>query len=381
MAAIPSGFLSDRSDEDRLFELNVFVGVAVVYLALGGMLVYQAASSLGGVGSNAMRMPRTWPVLAALFVPLVFLGQWLVNEPDRAPWLFPLVNIGIVAIPSSLIALYAARQYGRTNPLAWPVSWREWMSGFTYGAIGATAIGGLINTLYLLFAGALMIHWFGDGDAFNLQRNLPSLPRGAGVAFDLSVLSVVAPLNEEFWKGMLVAFFFFRRGNVARCFLWGVLAGAGFNLIETFQNSLGVVNPDALREQTISGEWWRFAVARAGTCVIHATATGFSALGIYALLRRKWRWAWGYWAGVSIHGAWNFLAYVVQGDVFLAQAGPDAVLLDWFGIGAMILLAVSCALVLRTIPRRLQDERPAHVYLALGMTPAPHQPAGTLSVL
>jgi len=33
-----------------------------------------------------------------------------------------------------------------------------------------------------------------------------------------------------------------------------VLAGAGFNLIETFQNSLAIVNPEALREQTISAD-------------------------------------------------------------------------------------------------------------------------------
>jgi hypothetical protein len=169
---------------------------------------------------------------------------------------------------------------------------------------------------------------------------------------------------------MLVAFFFFRRGNVARCFLWGVLAGAGFNLIETFQNSLGIVNPDALREQTISSEWWRFAVARSGPGIIHATATGFSALGIYAVLRREWRWLWGYPVGVAIHAAWNFLAYVVQGDVFFSQAGPDTQMLDWVGIGAMILLAASCALVLRTLPRLLKDERPAPLYVALGMLPA-----------
>lgn len=42
----------------KLFEINVYLGTAIVTLSLGGMLVYQAASSLGGVGSNALRLPR-----------------------------------------------------------------------------------------------------------------------------------------------------------------------------------------------------------------------------------------------------------------------------------------------------------------------------------
>jgi len=196
--ALPAGFFGDETDEERLFLVNLLVGIAVVYMALGDMLAYQAASSLGGVGSQAMELPRLWPIFAVVFVPLVVLGQFLVNEPSRAPWLFPFVNLGIVATPSSLIALYAARQYTATNPLSWRVSWREWMSGFTYGAIGATTLGGLFNTLYLIFGGALLIHWLGEGSALDLEGNLPTLPRGWGILFDLSVLSVVAPLNEEF---------------------------------------------------------------------------------------------------------------------------------------------------------------------------------------
>ena len=381
MLAAPAGFMQDQSDAERLFELNIVLGIAVVYMGLGGLLVFQAASSLGGVGSTAVRLPRLWPFLIAAFVPFVLLGQWLVNEPSRAPWLFPFINLAIVVIPSLLIASYAARRYGLANPLAWPVSWREWMSGFIYGAIGATTIGALINTAYLVLGGALFIHWFGTGDIWSLERNLPTVPTGWGVFFDLSILSIVAPLNEEFWKGMLVALFFFRKGNVARCFLWGILAGAGFNLIETFQNSLGIVNPEALREQTISSDWWRFAIARAGTGIIHATATGFAALGIYALLRRRWRWAWGYPAGVLIHGSWNFLAYIVQGDVFLSRAGPDSDLLDGMGIGLMILLASTCAVILWTVPRRFRDERSAPLYAALGMSPSAEvdqRPAGEI---
>ncbi|GAB4333579.1 MAG: hypothetical protein Kow0010_20120 [Dehalococcoidia bacterium] len=372
----------DVSAEERLFNANLFIVTGVVYLAFGGMLVYQSASSLGGVGSTAWQVDvrRFWlavPLLAAA----ILVGQTLVNDPGRAPWIFPAANLAVVAVPSMVVAAFAAHRYARSNPLSWPVSWREWSSGFGYGAIGATTAAGIINTLYVIFAGALAIHLFGEGDAFNLEENLPTLPRGLGVAFDLSVLSVVAPINEEFWKGLLVALFFFRRGGLARCFLWGVLAGAGFNLIETFTNSLVVVNPDALRDQQISGQWWVFAVARAGTSVLHGAAAGMSALGIAAVLRRAPRFLWGYPAGVLLHASWNFMAYVVSGDAFLTQAGPDSTLLDVAGIAGMIAIFLAGCAIIWTLSARLRDARPAPVYDLLGMLPAVAGPAPSTKVV
>lgn len=370
--ATPFVLAEDVSPEQRLFNYNLFIVAGVVYLAFGGMLVYQSASSLGGVGSTAWRVNvlRLWFAVPVFFA-AILVGQTLVDDPDRAPWAFPAANLAVVAVPSMVVAALATHRYARENPLSWPLSWREWSSGFGYGAIGATTTAGVINTLYVIFGGALAIHLFGEGDAFDLEENLPTLPRTFGVAFDLSVLSLVAPLNEEFWKGLLVALFFFRRGGIARCFLWGVLAGAGFNLIETFTNSIAVVNPDALRDQQISGQWWVFAIARGGTSVLHGAAAGMSALGIAALLRRRWRYLWGYPAGVLLHGSWNFMAYVVSGDAFLSQAGPDSTLLDLGGIAGMAAIFVAGCTIIWTLSARLRDDRPAPVYMALGMLPAP----------
>lgn len=360
--------------QERLFLINAGIGTAVVTLSLGGMLVYQASSSLGGVGSSVMPFPRRWlPIAAAsvaLFVVCVALGQREVNTPERLPSLFPFTNLVIVTIPSALVAVTITRRYLRFNAVAWPLSWREWTSAAIYGAIGATAIAGIINTLYLVFGAAFMIHFFGEGRAFDINANLPSLPRGLGVAFDLSVLSVVAPLNEEFWKGMIVAFFFYRKGGAARCFLWGVLAGAGFNLLETFQNSLSVVSPEAVSEVTLGAQWWLFATARAGTALIHATATGCSALGFYGLFRHKPRYMVGYPAGVFIHGSWNFLNYTLYGDAFQSQAGPDSRLLDVVSIAGLIVLASGCAVLLWELSRRVRDGFPAPIYRLIGMMPA-----------
>ncbi len=356
----------------RLFEINLAVGTAIVTLSLGGVLAFQAASSLGKVGSTAMSLPRwVWaaPFMAASFPLLVALGQYQVNHPESMPWLFPVTNVLIVSLPSLAIALVVAERYRKFNPWAWPLSWREWSSGIIYGAVGATTIGAVINTLYLILGGALLIHLFGRGDAFDIGDNLPTLPRPWGIAFDISVLSVVAPLNEEFWKGMLVAFFFFRKGRAARCFLWGVLAGAGFNILETFQNSLSIVNPDQISQQQLGHEWWLFALARAGTGAIHSGASGFSALGVYGVLRGKPKFAAAYLGGVSIHGSWNFLNFTLAGDAILSQAGPDSVLLDVLSVLGLVALFLTCLALLWEMPRRLRDGEPAAIYRLLGMVP------------
>lgn len=358
----------------KLFEINAALGTSIVMLSLGGVLVYQAGSALGGVGSRAMRVPN-WalivPFALGMFPFLVSLGQHQVNNPETLPWLFPFTNVLIVSIPSLVIALVAAQRYSLFNTFAWPVSWREWTSGIIYGAIGATTVAGFINTVYLVGAGLFLINTVGDGDTGNLAAGLRDLPRGWGIAFDLSVLSVVAPLNEEFWKGMLVALFFFRKGGAGRCFLWGVLAGAGFNILETFQNSIAIVNPSEVSQQQLSEDWWKFASARAGTGALHSAATGLAALGFYGLFRRQGRFLWGYPAGVLLHGLWNFLNFTLAGDAILSQAGPHSTLLDILSVlGLFGLFFVSVA-ILWEAPRRIRDGAPAHIYRMLGMAPRP----------
>lgn len=363
----------EGDSREKLFEINAFLGTAIVTMSLGGVLVYQAASSLGKTVSSPLKMPH-WGLAAAgaavAFPLLVGIGQLQVNHPERLPWLFPITNVLIVSVPSLLIAFVTAQRYLRFNAWAWPLSWREWSSGLIYGAIGATTVAAVINTLYLFLAGALLIETQGSGDPWDVSRNLPTLPQGWGVAFDISVLSVVAPLNEEFWKGMLVAFFFFRKGGPARCFLWGVLAGCGFNILETFQNSIAVINPQEVSQQQLSAEWWLFATARAGTGALHATATGLSALGFYGLLRRQPRYLPGYPLGALFHGSWNFLNFTLVGDAILSRAGPDSTLLDVLSIIGMVALLAACLVVLWELPARVRDGFPAPIYRLLGMLPA-----------
>ena len=112
-----------------------------------------------------------------------------------------------------------------------------------------------------------------------------------------------------------------------------------------------------------------FATARAGTGAVHSAATGFSALGIYGLLRGKPKFTSAFLVGIWIHGAWNFLNFTLAGDAFLSQAGPDSDLLDVLSIAGLIALFLGCIALLWEMPRRVRDGFPAPIYRLLGMTP------------
>jgi hypothetical protein len=318
------------------------------------------------------------------FPALVFLGQAIVDNPERFRWLFPVVNVGIVTLPSIAVAATVASRYAKHNVYCWPVSWREWYGGFTWGAVGATTFAGVINTVYLIVGGALFIHFAGNysfGDVFSdtfqdagrrdlFTRGLRGLPEGWGVFFSLSVLSICAPLNEEFWKGLLVGLFFFRKGGVARCFMWGVLAGTGFNLLETFTNSLGVLNSDNVASQSISDRWWLFALARGGTAAMHGAASGFSALGFYGLLRRRWRFVPCYFVGVGFHAAWNACVFVISADQIFGRQGPDSDVWDAAGVAGAAGVFLCAIFALWVVSGTLRDSTPAPIYRVLRMRPA-----------
>jgi hypothetical protein len=74
-----------------------------------------------------------------------------------------------------------------------------------YGAIGATTVAGIINTLYLVLMAILLVSQLGNGDGKPRGRTPVTTAR-------LGCLRRERPvgrraLNEEFLKGMLVAFF------------------------------------------------------------------------------------------------------------------------------------------------------------------------------
>src|SRR6185369_1193738 len=122
------------------------------------------------------------------------------------------------------------------------------------------------------------------------------------------------------------------------------------------------------RGETMVEAWWFFGSIRAGTALMHGCASGLSALGVYGILRGRWRYALCYPGGVSIHASWNFLVYLIWGDAGFTRSGWDSPVLDIVGGVGLVALIAAVTALLWILSGRLRDEGPAPIYFALGLS-------------
>ncbi|MBK6562670.1 hypothetical protein [Candidatus Amarobacter glycogenicus] len=130
------------------------------------------------------------------------ISQLEVNNPGSGLWLFPVTNVFIVSVRVAGDRARCFPALCRVQPLGVAVSWREWSSGVIYGAIGATTVAGIINTLYLVLMAILLVSQLGNGDTETSRKDSRHYPRGWGcLLLDVSVLSVVAPPERGVLEG------------------------------------------------------------------------------------------------------------------------------------------------------------------------------------
>ena len=116
----------------------------------------------------------------------------------------------------------------------------------------------------------------------------------------LITASVLAPLSEEFAKGLSVRFLLKRTMTRGQAFMLGAAAGAGFGFLEAMLYGLSGISDDL-------GGWWQIMLLRGGSTSLHvllhrAGRTGVVVLdggeavaagaGLFAL-------------AVLFHAAWN----------------------------------------------------------------------------
>ncbi len=177
--------------------------------------------------------------------------------------------------------------------------WYLIVSALVWGAILATGLSGIFNSIFGAFAGAIVPN--------------------PEVAMQLTA-SISAPLVEETTKGMalLALYFFFRKhfDNVLDGVVYGALVGLGFAVFENFSYYVnqpgGVIGVFALT-------FVRGVIAAAGGS--HATFTALTGLGLglFRVMRRGWvRWLMpplGLAAAIFMHFSWNTFAGVIMGIV------------------------------------------------------------------
>ena len=127
----------------------------------------------------------------------------------------------------------------------------------------------------------------------------PYISNPVVIATAVGYIALAVPLIEELFKPLAVWIFAKKIESPAQGFAMGLLSGAAFALIESL---------NASGDGSVS--WSVIVSIRAGTSLLHMTASGLVGWGIVSAFREKrvWRFFAAFFTAVAIHGIWNACA-------------------------------------------------------------------------
>jgi hypothetical protein len=127
----------------------------------------------------------------------------------------------------------------------------------------------------------------------------PYITTPAVIAAALGYIALLVPMIEELLKPLAVWIFAGKIESPAQGFVMGMISGAAFALIESL-NASG----------DSSASWPIIVSVRAGTSLLHITASGLVGWGIVSAFRENKiaRFFAAYFSAVAIHGIWNACA-------------------------------------------------------------------------
>ena len=308
-------FLGRDSSMNATAALTLGLALALVGLGLGLPLAWAGMRGLQQYPAEEWRMPSWgWLLVAALFS-LVF-GQAALSA--GLDFVAPIFHILAGALPPLMFVSLTTHR-GADLPS------RQRIGALSWGALGSTGLAIAIEMALVIAALIAAAVWIGATNPQLLESLQEMTLRYAGRRRDPGgawpnrrYVPVTAcgrdgagrgrrgdPVHRGRREGAGLAAGACRRrdGLPARqAFLLGVVSGAGFALLEGILNGvMALMNP---------ATWGGLMLVRGGTAAVHCVATGFVALGWYAILVEK-RWARGIafgLLGVAIHGAWNLAA-------------------------------------------------------------------------
>ncbi len=348
--------------------------LAVIGLSFGFGLISIGRNSLRGIPSATFHPPSPWRFVS-LFVLCLIAGQLMLFFLPTArftSWAFPPLHILAAASPALAVLAFVGR---RTRAASRRTVGLELSYGALLAPMGALAAE-LIVILVVVIAVAVVVVLTPGGietlvdlsnslqdpswieDPVNLAEMVLS---PAALTIIVVVFVILAPLIEEFLKGLGVLLLGYRLRGQAEALLWGVACGAGFAIGESFFNG------------SIALEGWgAVMVMRWGASLMHCIASGMMGLGWHGALvdRRPWRLLAAFGASTGIHALWNGAAVAVALPSLLIMSRPDDLAAQSFaglivlgGLAVLILLTVSMTIftvrLTRKVGRASAEEDPA----------------------
>jgi hypothetical protein len=211
----------------------------------------------------------------------------------------------------------------------------------------------LVFSLWLVGQPALLAQLQSLGQSFTLDGDpnqamelmQPYLEQPAVLILGLLFIAGLVPLMEELIKPLGVWFLAGRQLTPAAGFSAGVISGGMFALLE----SLGYLSAATAEDFIL------FALARAGTVLLHVTTAGLVGWGLGSALgeKRYLRLGLAYLSAVLLHGFWNAAGILPTLAEFSGFSGPlsNATLISACLLGGLSLLL---AVILIVLNRRLR---------------------------
>jgi len=317
-----------------------------------------------------LRSILLWPLA-------VFAGWQVTGSPALARFLLGPINLLVAGLPVLWLFNLAQWKLKGGSPL------RKWrIFGFSLVVTPA-----LIMVLEILAAvillGGIGLWWSARGALDpDLQQTLtklmdqisagsedldavvqslePLLLQPAVIAWGLAVFAGVMPVIEEVVKPLALWALAGKRITEAEGFVGGLLAGAGFALLE---------NVLFFTTATGADDWLFLAVGRAGTGMLHMLSSGLVGWGL-AKMWREGQWfqqALATLGAIALHGLWNVLSLASGVLPFATLEEKMTLAQTILAYLPTIALLISSALAILVINRRLrghgEDEEPPAIIL------------------
>ncbi len=336
---------------------------AALSLGLGFLLTYQTRNSLKAHPSGIFFPPSPW-LLAVLFIVCLILGQALISilpSPILTALAFPPLHVVAAISPALAILAFVGR---RTTAASWRTAGLELSYGGLLAPVVALSaeivvlllLGLIISLLVALSPGGLerMVQLYlqlQDQAWVEDPANLAPLLLSPWVLTALvTIFVIIAPLIEEFLKGIGVPLLGYRLRGQKEALVWGVACGAGFALGESLFNG----------SVALEG-WGAVMIMRWGASLMHCVGSGIMGLGWYQALvgKRRLRLVAACGASTAIHALWNGAAIAVAVPSLLVVTEPDDIVartiagsIAMGSLGFLLLLTISMGVVLVYLTRR-----------------------------
>lgn len=270
----------DQADQPLKFP---FAGWQII----AGINIVIFAAVIGGISAYAEIAWLNWIILPALTILVIVPPIWMLfgigtNGIDLGPrWrFFSVLGLGMTVGPILMIILEMILLVVII------------LAGFIYLAVQKPDLFQEIINLTQQLQNE-------TNPDFILNSVAPYVANSAVIATLLGYIAFLVPLIEELLKPLAVWIFAKKIESPAQGFAMGMLSGGAFALLESL---------NASGDGSVS--WPVIVSIRAGTSLLHMTASGLVGWGIVSAFQEKkaGRFFAAYFSAVAIHGIWNACA-------------------------------------------------------------------------